>query len=133
MSELIDVRTDGMAKTGAGTAVIGGRQVHIAGLLPGEHARVSIVYVGKRRAFAEVGEIIEPLPGRRDAPCEHQHVCSGCPLMIADESTQAQLKRDALATLGLDVSEVVQNDAGARLPLVGKTCRRRQRRRRASR
>jgi 23S rRNA (uracil1939-C5)-methyltransferase len=85
-----------------------GVDVVVPGLLPRERARAEIVHVGQHgRAFARVLEVTHPSAGRRPAPCPHQATCSGCPLMVATESLQLDIKRAELAALGLAVDEIV--------------------------
>lgn len=84
--------------------------IQIAGLLPGERARVVVEHVGRSsgRAFARLDEILEASADRREPDCRHQGVCSGCPLMIANEVAQTRFKREALRELGLEVDDVRQ-------------------------
>jgi 23S rRNA (uracil1939-C5)-methyltransferase len=87
-----------------------GLQVHVPHALPGETVRVRIDHVSRQapRAFAKLEQVLTPSPERRAAPCRHQGRCSGCPLMIANETMQRRLKRELLrAELGMDVPPLV--------------------------
>jgi 23S rRNA (uracil1939-C5)-methyltransferase len=102
---VLELMAETLASNGDGVVERGELSVFVPGLLPGERAEVEIQAVGRqsRRAYATLKSLIEASPDRREAPCQHQGTCSGCPLMIASEPGQARLKRERLATLGLEV------------------------------
>ncbi|GJM44676.1 MAG: 23S rRNA methyltransferase [Gemmatimonadota bacterium] len=119
----------------AGTAVAGGRclarhegkVVLVSGALPGERVRVRVTKDEKRYAEAEVTEILEPNPRRREAPCAHAADCGGCDWQYAERDLQLEMKRgiviDAFRRLGeLDVQEQLEGPSE-----VGEEFRTRQR------
>jgi len=85
--------------------------IEVRGALPDEQVRIAYDHRGKarvdgrRRAYGHVVEVLHPHPGRREAPCTR---CAGCPLMIADEPAQRELKRAWLRDEhGIEVDEVI--------------------------
>jgi 23S rRNA (uracil1939-C5)-methyltransferase len=82
-----------------------GRTLFVAGALPGERVRATVVDVRKRHARAELVEVVERAPGRRPPPCPHvADGCGGCDWQHATETLQADLRltivRDALERIG---------------------------------
>jgi len=94
-----------LAKTGDGVAEYEGRPLHVAGLLPGERARVRLTYVGRQRAHGDIEELLDAV-ARRVAPCQRHGDCDSCPLMVVSEVDQAEAKRRMLAALGIEVEQV---------------------------
>lgn len=65
-----------------------------------------------KTAWAEIVEVIEPGPSRRDPPCEYYGMCGGCDLQHIDLESQASIKteivRDCLRRItGIDLPEFV--------------------------
>lgn len=70
----------------------------VAGLLPGERARVRVVHTNKRGTlFGEVTEVLEPSPERRVVACEHFLDCGGCDFLHAPLALQHDHKRRLVA------------------------------------
>lgn len=79
---------------GEGVGVIEGKICFVPGLLPGEEALVEVTEDKKRFQRARVIKRIKSSSHRREAPCAHQQVCGGCPLMPWDDLQQFSWKKD---------------------------------------
>lgn len=115
--DTLTVMAESLSKHGEGVADHEGVEVHVAGLLPGETADVSVDYVSKQRprAHAQVLTRRNTHPGRRPAPCRHHGRCNGCALMDMDLASQRQLKRVELErTWGIMVDRMVGEDRDGR-------------------
>ncbi len=64
---------------------------------PGDRARVRLVERRPDYGRAEIIELVEPGPGRREPPCPHFGECGGCDLQHLEDAEQVRLK--AAATL----------------------------------
>ena len=108
--DTITVCAESLSRHGDGVAQYDGREVHVAGLLPGEGGDVKLDYVSRQRMRAH-GTVVSRQnthPGRRPAPCRHHGRCSGCAVMDMDVPSQRQLKIDELQThYDLKVDRVV--------------------------
>ncbi len=85
-----------------------GRTGFIAGLLPGERARVHVDHVNKRKVFfGRAHEILEPSEQRVSVACPHFLICGGCDFLHAALSVQHEHKRAHVsAALGLPLEQV---------------------------
>ena len=105
-SEVIELLVTGMAAGGDAIARDDdGKVTFVTGALPGERVRVAIT--DRRRDFdrATTVEVLEPVPGRIDAPCPHvARGCGGCGWQHVEPGAQRALKadivRDALRRIG---------------------------------
>jgi 23S rRNA (uracil1939-C5)-methyltransferase len=72
---------------------VSGKVVFVPGGAPGDRARVALVQ--QRRSFArgELAQVLEPGPGRRQAPCPLADRCGGCQWQHLDYETQAGWKQ----------------------------------------
>ena len=81
-----------------------GRVVFVPGTAPGDRVRVRIVDARKRWARAELVEIQQPGPGRREPPCPLYGECGGCALQHLEIEAQREAKRtiirEALKRIG---------------------------------
>ncbi len=111
--DTITVCAESMSRHGDGIGHVDEREVHVAGLLPGETGDVKLDYVSRQRPRAH-GTVVtrrNTHPGRRPAPCRHHGRCNGCPLMDMDVSSQRALKEAELEThYALSVDRVVATD-----------------------
>lgn len=111
--DTITVCAESLSRHGDGVAQYDGREVHVAGLLPGETGDVKLDYVSRQRMRAH-GTVVtrrNTHPGRRPAPCRHHGRCNGCAVMDMDVPSQRQLKVEELRThYGLEVDRVVATD-----------------------
>ncbi len=109
--QTLPIRATGLSASGDGWAQLpDAGQVHVAGLLPGESALVRILHVAKqaRRGHGKILELQQVLAERREPLCKHHGRCAGCPLMVAGEHVQRQLKSAMLEqSFGLVVDEIV--------------------------
>ncbi len=72
-----------------------GRIVMVAGGLPGERVRATLVKVKRDVGFARVEEILTPSPDRVAPPCPHVAAgCGGCDWQHVEPAAQARLKRE---------------------------------------
>lgn len=90
-----------------------GQVFFVAGVWPGETARLAVTGFKQRFGFARVLELLEPSPDRIPPPCAHHGTgardCGGCPWQFVSYPAQLAAKeervRQALARLRL-VAEV---------------------------
>lgn len=110
----ISVRADSLDAVGAGVVELGGRSLRVAGLLPGELARVRIDDLARNsnKAHGHLLELLDRHPARRAPACvQHRDPlarggtghCGGCPLMHVEVATQREQKRAHLRELGLEL------------------------------
>lgn len=111
----IEVRGTGLDALGSGVAEVGGRSLRVAGLLPGERARVRIDDLARNsnKAYGHLLELLGRHPARRAPAClQHRDplarsgtgTCGGCPLMHVEVAAQRELKRARLRELGLELA-----------------------------
>jgi 23S rRNA (uracil1939-C5)-methyltransferase len=116
--EEVEVRVDSLAYGGNGVGRLDGFVVFVRGGLPGDLVRARATKV--KRGFAEATRtaVLEPGPGRVEAPCRHFGVCGGCRFQDLDYSLQLEAKhtqvRDALVRLGGFVDPPLQPIVPAR-------------------
>lgn len=112
MSELpgaaaaLELRIDGIASGGAGVGRdAGGRVVFVQRTAPGDRVLVEVTEAKQRWARGRLLQVLEPGPGRREAPCPLYALhCGGCTLEHLECRVQLEAKRrlvrDALARIG---------------------------------
>ena len=93
--EEVELRIDSLAYGGNGVGRLDGFVVFVRGGLPGDLVRARATKV--KRGFAEAirTELLEPGPGRVDAPCRHFGVCGGCRFQDLAYERQLDAKHDA--------------------------------------
>jgi 23S rRNA (uracil1939-C5)-methyltransferase len=100
----VDVRIDSLAYGGNGVGRVDGFVVFVRGGLPGDLVRARATKVKKGFAEATRTALLEPGPGRVEAPCRHFGVCGGCRFQDLAYELQLDAKqtqvRDALVRLG---------------------------------
>jgi 23S rRNA (uracil1939-C5)-methyltransferase len=76
--EICEIRLESLAFGGDAVGRLDGQVVFVPLGVAGDRARVRIVE--RRRSFsrAELLEVLEPGPGRREPPCPHAGACGGC-------------------------------------------------------
>ena len=81
-----------------------GKVVFVPGTLPDETVTVTLGESKKGITHATLEAVVTPNVMRRTPPCEMASLCGGCPLQIADDALQAEMKtqqvRDALTRIG---------------------------------
>ena len=102
--EEVEVRIDSLAYGGNGVGRLDGFVVFVRGGLPGDLVRARATKVKKGFAEATRTALLEPGPGRVEAPCRHFGVCGGCRFQDLAYERQLDAKhaqvRDALVRLG---------------------------------
>ncbi len=97
-------RIEKLVTGGDGLARYEGKVVFVPLVLPGELVTAQTGGEGGSYRAAEVRQIIEPSPHRREAPCPVYGICGGCNLQHAVYSHQLTIKsgilRDTLARIG---------------------------------
>jgi 23S rRNA (uracil1939-C5)-methyltransferase len=89
----VEVTIRGLGGRGDGVAELDGRPLFVAQTLPGDHVRVRISGERAGGLRGELLELIDPGPGRREAPCRHFGRCGGCSLQHLDDPTYTDWKR----------------------------------------
>jgi 23S rRNA (uracil1939-C5)-methyltransferase len=101
---VVRVRIDSWAAGGRGLGRVDGRVWMVVGAAPGDDVVARIVKDHGRFVEAVVDRLERPSDARRPAPCPIQGECGGCPLMVVDEASQREAKRqfviDALRRIG---------------------------------
>jgi 23S rRNA (uracil1939-C5)-methyltransferase len=100
----IEVVVEKLVAGGDGLARFEGIPLFIPRSAPGDRARVRIVERRPDYGRAEIVELLDPGPGRRQAPCPYFDECGGCDLQHLEDALQVELKaqavRETLARLG---------------------------------
>jgi 23S rRNA (uracil1939-C5)-methyltransferase len=102
--EELELSVESLAYGGNGVARHEGFVVFVRGGLPGDRVRARVTRV--KRGFAEgfASAVLEPGPGRVEAPCRHFGTCGGCRFQDLAYDVQleqkAQQVRDALVRIG---------------------------------
>ncbi|MGH3065259.1 MAG: 23S rRNA (uracil(1939)-C(5))-methyltransferase RlmD, partial [Gaiellaceae bacterium] len=102
--EELELSIESLAYGGNGVARHDGFVVFVRGGLPGDRVRARVTKV--KRGFAEglASAVLEPGPGRVEAPCRHFGTCGGCRFQDLAYDAQlvqkAQQVRDALVRIG---------------------------------
>ncbi len=117
----IEVTIEKLVAGGDGLARWQGVPVFIPRSAPGDRLRVKLVERRPDYGRAEILQILEPGPGRREPPCSHFGRCGGCDLQHLEDELQTRHKAAAvLETLvrlgGLEVDgalEIVRGPAWA--------------------
>lgn len=108
--QLLSIEVDASNPTGdAGIALVDDCRIETPGLFVGEAARIEIVHIGKskRRAWGRLHTLEKAHPGRRQAPCQHQDTCGGCPWMVLEDAERRRtLKQRSEELLGLQLREL---------------------------
>jgi len=119
--EFLEVTIEKLVTGGDGLARHEGQAVFVPLTAPGDRARVAVVERRKGFARANLEELLEPGPGRQEAPCPYYGQCGGCDLQHLDPDHQRRAKAaivtDCFQRLGkMDVSEILTGpDAGQEL------------------
>lgn len=102
----VEVRTESMATGGEAVARDDtGRVIFVQDALPGELVRAELLDEHDRFAHAQLIEVLEASPERREPPCPHvARGCGGCGWQHAELTAQhgykLQIVRDSLMRLG---------------------------------
>jgi 23S rRNA (uracil1939-C5)-methyltransferase len=104
LGQQLELRLDALAAGGDAVGRAGQQVVFVPLGAPGDRVRVRVVELHRRFARAEIEQILERGPGRRDPPCPHFGRCGGCSWMhldaLAQRAGREALLREALARIG---------------------------------
>ena len=102
--DVVEVTAGSLAYGGDAVARYDGLALFIPLAAPGDRLRVRVSERKKNFARAEIEEIIEPSPQRRQPPCRYFGHCGGCQLQHISYESQLAAKvgfvRDALERIG---------------------------------
>lgn len=87
-----------LAHGGEAVGRVDGKTIFVAGVMPGEQAKVRILKDKGSWARAELIEIVSPSPDRIDPRCKHFGECGGCQWQFADASIQMAWKRNVVTS-----------------------------------
>jgi len=93
--EEVELRIEKLIAGGEGLARLDGVPIFVARTAPGDRVRARLVTRRPDFGRAELVELLEPGPGRREPPCPHFADCGGCDLQHLDERHQLRYKVEA--------------------------------------
>lgn len=93
---MIEVTIEKLVAGGDGLARFEKIPIFVPRSAPGDRLRVRLVERRPSFGRAEIEEILEPGPGRREPPCSFYDQCGGCDLQHLDEQKQLQYKVQAV-------------------------------------
>lgn len=85
-----------VAHGGHCVARLDGQVVFVRHTLPGETVRIRVTEETKTFLRADAIEVIEPAPGRVEAPCAYAGTCGGCDFQHVDPAVQRTLLGDVV-------------------------------------
>jgi len=94
--EEIDVTVEKLVAGGDGLARFEGIPIFVPRSAPGDRLRVQLTERRPDYGRAEIVEILEPGPRRREPPCPYFAECGGCDLQHLDDGLQSRLKAEAV-------------------------------------
>ena len=92
----IEVTVEKLVAGGEGLARFERIPIFVPRSAPGDRLRVRMTERRTSYGRAEIVEILQPGPGRREPPCPHFTECGGCDLQHLDEATQLKEKVGAV-------------------------------------
>jgi 23S rRNA (uracil1939-C5)-methyltransferase len=104
----VEVAVEKLVTGGDGLARFEGIPLFVPRSAPGDRLRVRITDRRPDYGRAEIVEVLEPGPGRRQAPCPYFERCGGCDLQHLEDDLQSRLKAEA-------VVETLERLGGVRL------------------
>lgn len=119
LEDTVEATVEKLVAGGDGLARYRGVPIFVPLSAPGDRLRLRIVERRPSYARAEIVEVLEGGPDRREAPCEHFANCGGCSLQHLEDEAQTRWKVSAaletlqrLGSVGLDVPQrVVRGDS----------------------
>ena len=115
MSKTYTIRCKGVNERFNGTFIFNNSKFEAPGLLPGEKAKVSLLY-GKDKGKAVVEEILEPSEHRVAPFCQAYALCGGCALQHTDYENSLKIKTQVVKDL-IGGFVKVEDCVGAEKPL----------------
>ena len=117
VGKVIEVSFVDLTHDAMGVAKVDGYPLFVEGALKGEKALVKITKLNKKFGFAQIVELKETSPFRKQPLCSHFDDCGGCNLMHMHYDIQLSFKRhrvkETLRKIGgidIDVNETVGMD-----------------------
>jgi 23S rRNA (uracil1939-C5)-methyltransferase len=92
----VEVTIDKLVAGGDGFGRWEGVPLFVPRTAPGDRVRARIVERRPDFGRAEVVEVLEPGPGRREPPCPYFERCGGCDLQHIEDELQVELKAEAV-------------------------------------
>lgn len=92
----IEVTIEKLVAGGDGLARIEGIPIFVPRSAPGDRLRVRLTERRPDYGRAEIVEVLDPGPGRREPPCPFFADCGGCDLQHLDDRLQSRLKAEAV-------------------------------------
>lgn len=92
----LTVTVERLVTGGEGLARFEGIPIFVPRAAPGDRLRVRLVERRPGYGRAEIEEILQPGPGRREPPCPYFARCGGCDLQHLEDELQVRLKVDAV-------------------------------------
>lgn len=92
----LEVSVEKLVAGGDGLARWEGIPLFVPRAAPGDRLRVKISERHPDYGRAEIVEILEPGPGRREPPCPYFERCGGCDLQHLEDELQSELKAAAV-------------------------------------
>src|SRR6266536_1977559 len=93
----LELAIDSLAYGGNGVARLDGFVVFVRRGLPGDLVRARVTKVKRNHAEAMAVEVLQPGPGRVEAPCRHYPTCGGCRFQDLAYEAQAAAKHEQVA------------------------------------
>lgn len=93
---LIEISIDSLNEEGLGIGRHEGKEVLVAGALPGEKVGIAVERAGQRRVIGKLVRVIVPHPRRITSPCKQVNLCQGCLLASLDYAAQLEFKGDRI-------------------------------------
>ena len=94
--EIFTAQIESIAAGGAGIARLQGKSVFIDLTAPGDKIKCRVTKEKKAWAEAELLEVLEPSPLRKEAECRFFGICGGCSLQHLDYEAQIDAKTSIL-------------------------------------
>lgn len=115
----LEVTIEKLVAGGEGLARYEGIAIFVPRSAPGDRLRVRLVERRPDYGRAEIIEVLDPGPGRRQPPCPYFAACGGCDLQHLEDDLQLRLKaqavRETLERLAaIPMPEQVAVEAGER-------------------
>ena len=110
--DAVEVTIEKLVAGGDGLARHDGLPIFVPLSAPGDRLRLRVVERRPNYARAEIVEVLESGPDRREPPCEHFANCGGCSLQHLSDEAQVRWKvaaaRETLERLGAVSTNVAQ-------------------------
>lgn len=109
-----EVTVQALGGAGDGVAESGGERYYIPFSVPGDRIEIRVGRNIGTGFKAELLALLEPGPGRREAPCRHFQSCGGCALQHVEDGAYAEWKRQQVEAalrrrdIALEVQPIVR-------------------------